>query len=34
MSHVTQSQDAVFAFLADPTTHGGHAVKRIDTVLA
>jgi aminoglycoside phosphotransferase family enzyme/predicted kinase len=31
MSHVIQSQDAVFAFLADPATHGGRAVKRIDT---
>jgi uncharacterized protein len=25
------SQEAVFAFLADPATHGGAAVKRIDT---
>jgi len=25
------SQDAVFAFLADPATHGGERVKRIDT---
>jgi uncharacterized protein len=25
------SQEAVFAFLSDPTTHGGDAVKRIDT---
>src|SRR2546425_11203346 len=25
------SQDAVFALLGDPATHGGHAVKRIDT---
>jgi uncharacterized protein len=24
-------QQEVFAFLADPATHGGHAVKRIDT---
>src|SRR5690349_24614893 len=24
-------QDAVFAFLADPATHGGTAVKRLDT---
>jgi aminoglycoside phosphotransferase family enzyme len=31
LSHVTQSQDAVFAFLSDPATHGGHQVKRIDT---
>ena len=26
-----ESQDAVFAFLSDPATHGGDAVKRIDT---
>src|SRR5712691_3425558 len=25
------SQQAVFALLGDPATHGGHAVKRIDT---
>src|SRR5438552_6259607 len=25
------SQQRVFALLGDPTTHGGHAVKRIDT---
>ncbi len=30
-SHSTQSQDAVFAFLADPATHGGTKVTRIDT---
>ena len=30
-SHTTQSQDAVFAFLADPATHGGAEVTRIDT---
>jgi aminoglycoside phosphotransferase family enzyme/predicted kinase len=30
-SHTTQSQDAVFAFLADPKTHGGAEVTRIDT---
>ena len=29
--HTTQSQDAVFAFLADPATHGGAEVTRIDT---
>lgn len=29
--HTTQSQDAVFAFLADPATHGGAKVTRIDT---
>jgi len=27
----SQSQEPVFAFLADPATHGGAAVKRIDT---
>ena len=26
-----EGQDAVFAFLSDPATHGGGAVKRIDT---
>ena len=31
MNDATQSQEAVFALLADPATHGGHAVKRIDT---
>ena len=25
------SQDAIFAFLADPVTHGGMPVRRIDT---
>jgi aminoglycoside phosphotransferase family enzyme/predicted kinase len=30
-SHTTQSQDAVFAFLSDPATHGGAKVTRIDT---
>ena len=30
-SHVTESQEPVFAFLGDPATHGGHPVKRIDT---
>ena len=30
-SHTTQSQDAVFAFLAEPETHGGAEVTRIDT---
>ncbi|MFN3350952.1 AAA family ATPase [Pseudorhodoplanes sp.] len=30
-SHTTQSQEPVFAFLADPATHGGTAVTRIDT---
>src|SRR6266516_4645720 len=27
----SESQEAVFALLADPATHGGAAVKRIDT---
>jgi hypothetical protein len=31
MNQSTDSQDAVFAFLADPATHGGRAVRRIDT---
>jgi aminoglycoside phosphotransferase family enzyme/predicted kinase len=30
-SHTMQSQEAVFAFLADPATHGGAQVKRVDT---
>jgi aminoglycoside phosphotransferase family enzyme/predicted kinase len=31
MSDVTDTQDEVFAFLADPATHGGQAVTRVDT---
>ena len=31
MSSTTDTQDEVFAFLADPATHGGAEVKRIDT---
>jgi hypothetical protein len=31
MNPVTQSQEPVFALLADPATHGGAAVKRVDT---
>jgi uncharacterized protein len=31
MDDATESQEAVFALLADPATHCGHAVKRIDT---
>lgn len=31
MNDATESQEAVFALLADPATHDGHAVKRIDT---
>src|SRR5215468_4253908 len=31
MASPNQSQQDVFAFLADPTTHGGSAVERIDT---
>jgi aminoglycoside phosphotransferase family enzyme/predicted kinase len=27
----SQDQEPVFAFLADPATHGGHPVRRIDT---
>src|SRR2546423_5349121 len=31
MTHVIESQDQVFAWLAEPATHGGAAVKRVDT---
>jgi uncharacterized protein len=31
MADRTESQDEVFAFLADPATHGGRKVQRIDT---
>ena len=31
MDDLTASQDTVLAFLGDPASHGGHAVKRIDT---
>lgn len=31
MSHVVESQEPVFEFLADPATHGGAPVRRIDT---
>ncbi|MBV1698776.1 MAG: AAA family ATPase [Hyphomicrobiales bacterium] len=31
MTATTASQDEVFAFLADPATHGGQKVQRIDT---
>ena len=31
MNHVIESQEPVFALLADPATHAGAAVKRIDT---
>lgn len=31
MNHIIEAQDEVFAFLADPATHGGLKVKRIDT---
>ncbi len=31
MDHVVESQEPVFALLADPATHGGAAVKRVDT---
>ena len=30
-THMSNSQEPVFALLADPATHGGAAVKRIDT---
>jgi uncharacterized protein len=31
LNDVTDRQDEVLAFLAEPATHSGHAVKRIDT---
>jgi len=31
MNACAASQEPVFVFLADPATHGGHGVKRIDT---
>lgn len=31
MNDATDHQDDVLAFLADPASHGGHTVKRIDT---
>lgn len=31
MDHLIESQDEVLKFLANPDTHGGHAVRRIDT---
>src|SRR5437588_6223970 len=31
MNHVVESQEPVFALLADPASHGGQAVKRVDT---
>src|SRR4051794_15597510 len=31
MDHCVENQDAVFALLADPATHGGQPVRRIDT---
>ncbi len=31
MNHGAESEDEVFTFLADPATHGGGAVTRIDT---
>src|SRR5262247_3363516 len=30
-SDIATSQDPIFAFLMDPATHGGAAVKRVDT---
>src|SRR6516165_5926001 len=31
MSEDAENQEEVFGFLADPATHGGHKVQRIDT---
>jgi aminoglycoside phosphotransferase family enzyme/predicted kinase len=31
MNHSSVSQETVFSFLADPATHGGNKVRRIDT---
>ena len=31
MGDATANQDAVFAFLGDPSTHGGQPARRIDT---
>ena len=31
MNDAADGQNEVLAFLADPATHGGHAIKRIDT---
>jgi aminoglycoside phosphotransferase family enzyme/predicted kinase len=31
MNHVVESQEPVFAFLADPASHGGEKVTRVDT---
>ena len=31
MNHVVESQEPVFALLADSATHGGGSVKRVDT---
>ena len=31
MNHITESQEPVFAFLADSATHGGRPAKRVDT---
>jgi aminoglycoside phosphotransferase family enzyme/predicted kinase len=31
MNHVVESQEQVLALLANPATHGGHGVKRVDT---
>ena len=31
MPEDAESQQEVFAYLGDPATYGGHAVKRIDT---
>jgi aminoglycoside phosphotransferase family enzyme/predicted kinase len=31
MNHIIESQEPVFAFLADPATHDGRTIKRVDT---
>ena len=34
MGHIAETQEPVFALLADPATHGGQGVRRIDTHVA
>src|SRR5437762_2274706 len=34
MGHIIENQEPVFALLADPATHGGQPVRRIDTHVA
>ena len=31
MSETAENQQEIFDYLADPATHGGHTVERIDT---